>query len=940
MGERLDRQLAAVMFADMVGFTALMQEDEHLALQARAKYANVLKAQHEAFGGRIVQYYGDGAVTTFPNSLDAVLCAIAIQKELSQPPDVPVRIGIHVGNVIVESTGLIGDAVNIASRIESFGIARGVLVSDAVHDQVRNQPQLGFVNLGRFKLKNVGRPFEIFAVSIDGLAVPSADLLEGKGERFASLPSNLPDPGTPLLGRDADVTALIELLERHRVVTVTGPGGIGKTRTAIEVGHRLASRFLDGIAFVSLAAVTDPSDLVPAVAGALAVKEAEGRSQSEGIVALIGDRQALLLLDNLEQVVSAAPEIAALVSRCPELRILATSRTPLRIDAERGYALSPLALPPQGTAEGLESLLAYPGIALFVERAKVARSSFELTSDSAPAVVAVCKRLDGLPLAIELAAARIRLLSPEALLQRLDHALDVLTTGQRDRPDRQQTLRATIGWSHSLLTASEKRLFRRLSVFSGECSLEGIEAVCSEGSEAVLDDLESLVDKGLVQTTGPGDRFGMLQTIREYALEELQASGQADEMALRHAVHYAQVAKEIRTGIEGNDQVRSIERGVVEDADLQAGLDFLLRRARERDSTSAELGMHMCGSLWLYWHIRSKHLSARDYVRGFLGTAVDSGPTIGRSNALRTGGLASWSLGHFEEAIDQGLESYRIARDLDAATEMALAAGLLVIFYLTVDTEQAVHWAREAIDRSRVQNHPLALGFALSFDGILNAVSGDTAMAASRYTEALAIQRRHDDKEGSGVSLGGLAQLASLSGDHGKAITLYQESLAAFEAIGDRAEEARILGETAWTYLGLDDPTAARRFFLDSAAAYLDVGSVRGVGTSMIGLAAVETVEGRPLRAVQIAAAAEVFALEEGIMNVYSDEDPGRDYVERAKVELGASDLESATGMGRSLSVKEALDLARAAQPAVRSARSAPARSTGVSARSSRSRRR
>jgi tetratricopeptide (TPR) repeat protein len=360
-----------------------------------------------------------------------------------------------------------------------------------------------------------------------------------------------------------------------------------------------------------------------------------------------------------------------------------------------------------------------------------------------------------------------------------------------------------------------------------------------------------------------------------------------------------------------------MERGVVEDADLQAGLDFLLRGAREGEPTSAELGMRMCGSLWLHWHIRSKHLSARDYVRGFLGTALDSGPTIGRSNALRTAGLASWSLGHFEEAIEQGLESYRIALDLDAATEMALAAGLLVIFYLTVDMERAVHWSREAIDRSRAQDYPLALGFALSFDGILNAVSGDNAMAATRYTEALAVQQRIDDKEGSGLSLGGLAQLASLSGDRGKAIKLYQESLAAFEAIGDRAEEARILNEMAWTHLGRDDSAAARRFFFESAAAYLDIGSVRGVGTSMIGLAAVETAEGQALRAVQIAAAAEVFALEEGIMNVYSDDDPGREYVGRARAELGADDLERATGMGRSLSVKEALDLARVAQPAV-----------------------
>jgi tetratricopeptide (TPR) repeat protein len=336
----------------------------------------------------------------------------------------------------------------------------------------------------------------------------------------------------------------------------------------------------------------------------------------------------------------------------------------------------------------------------------------------------------------------------------------------------------------------------------------------------------------------------------------------------------------------------------------------------ERDPASAELGMQTCGSLWLYWHIRSKHLSARDYVRAFFGTALGSGPTLGRSNALRTAGLASWSLGHFEEAIDQGLESYQIARDLDAATDTALAAGLLSLFYLTVDMERAVEWSREAIDRSRAQNSPLALGFALSFDGILNAVSGDTAMAGSRYTEALAIQRRFDDKEGSGLSLGGLAQLASLGGDHGKAIELYRESLAAFEAIGDRAEEARILNEMAWTHLGLDDPTAARRFFLESAGAYLDIGSVRGLGTSMIGLAAVETAEGQALRAIQIAAAAEVFALEEGIMNVYSDDDPGREYVDRAKAQLGADDLETATGTGRKLSVKEALDLARVAQPA------------------------
>ncbi len=905
------------MFADIVGYTALMQEDEQLGIETRTRYQEVLRAQHEAFGGTIVQYYGDGALTMFPNTVDAIRCAIEIQKECRRPLAVPVRIGIHVGNVIVEPAGLVGDAVNIASRIESFGVPGGVLVSDSVHDQIKNQSQLGFVGLGKFKLKNVGRPFEIFAVSTDGLEVPAADFLQGKGERFASLPSNLPEPATAMLGRDADLSAVVDLLERHRVVTLTGPGGIGKTRMAIEVCQRLASRFLDGVAFVSLAAVTDAANFIPAVAEALDVKEAEGRSLAEGVTGLIAGKQALLLLDNLEQVVSAAPEVATLVSTCPELRILVTSRTPLRISAEQQYAIVPLALPPLDDGHEPGSTMAYPSITLFVDRAKMAKSGFEMTTDNAQAIVAICRRLDGLPLAIELAAARVRLLSPDALLQRLDHSLDVLTAGPRDRPGRQQTLRATIDWSHSLLTASEKWLFRRMGVFQGGCSLESIEAACSEDAGSVLDDLGSLVDVGLIQIAGPGDRFQMLQTIREYALEQLQAAAETELIGDRHAAYFAEVAADIGGGIEGTDQVGSIERGVLEDADLRAALDFLLSRARGGDAESAALGMQMCGDLWLFWHIRAKHLSAREYARAFLDAPANEGPTIGRSKALRTAGLASWTLGHFEDAIEEYLESFRIAEELHGDPETTLAGLLLGLGYLGIDMDRALEWSREAIDRGRARGSTWALGFSLTIDGILHSVSGDMATAASRYDEALVIQRSLDDREGSGLSLSGLAQLASMSGDLPKATDLYRQSLAAFEAIGDRAEEARILSEMAWTHLSADDPVAARRSFLDSVQAYDDVGSVRGIGTSMIGLAAVEAVEGRPRQAVQIAAAAEIFTREEGIVNVYSEDVPGHGYVERAKAELEADEIHDATEEGRSLSVKEALELARSAEPMV-----------------------
>ena len=483
--ESLDRRLVAVMFTDMVGYTALMQTDERLALEKRNRYVRALESHHAARGGTIVQRLGDGSMSMFPSSLAAVQAGVAMQRELSAE-DVWVRIGVHVGEVIVDPERLTGEAVNIAARIESFAVAGGLMLSDSAYDQIKNRNDVGAVPVGRFRLKNVGRPLELFAVSADGVVVPDAAALEGKGER-ASLPSNLPEPAVPLLGRGADLASLAELARAHRVVTISGPGGVGKTRTMIELGRTLAPEFLDGVAFIPLADVGDPAQFVPALADALDVKEAEERTLGEGIATLIGDKKALLLLDNLEQLVAVAPEVAELISRCPELRIVATSRTRLRIAAEREYPLAPLEVP--------------SAVELFVERARAARGRlFELTPENADSVEAICRRLDGLPLAVELAAARLRILSPEALLERLDHALQVLTSGRRDIPERQQTLRATIDWSHSLLTESEQRLFRRMAVFAGGFTLADVEAVCPEPGESVLDELESLVDKALVQT--------------------------------------------------------------------------------------------------------------------------------------------------------------------------------------------------------------------------------------------------------------------------------------------------------------------------------------------------------------------------------------------------------------------------------------------------------
>jgi predicted ATPase/class 3 adenylate cyclase len=905
----LDRRLVAVMFTDMAGYTALLQADERLAIDRRGRYWEALERQHEAFGGTIVQRLGDGSMSMFPSSLAAVQAAVAVQQELA-PQDVLVRIGIHSGEVVVEPERLTGDAVNVAARIESFAVPGGVLLSDAAWEQIKNRSDVVPVPLGRFRLKNVGRPFELFAVSADDLVVPDARTLEGKGERFATLPSSLPAPVVALVGRTDELATLTDLVRTHRVVTITGPGGVGKTRVLIDLGRLLAAEFPDALAFVTLADVAEPADFLPVLATALDVKEAEERTLLDGIVSLIGDRPALLLLDNFEQIVAAAPEVAALTNRCSALRIVVTSRTPLRLASERDFPLGPLALPPGSDGVSPDSVAASPAGALFVQRARSARGSFDVTPANAAAIAAICRRLDGLPLALELAAARSRLLSPDALLERLDHALDVLTSANRDSPGRQQTLRATIDWSHSLLTEPEQRLFRRMAVFAGGCTFGDVEAVCADAATPSLDGLESLVDKALVQVDAH-DRLQMLETIREYAREQLEAAGESDQIALRHAHHCAALARDVRDGIEGTTQQASIERGRADETNIEAALGKLLEAAHAGNTEAVEAGLQLCGDLWMYWHIRGRHLTARAYTDRFLEADGTTAPTCGRVGALITAGIASWTLGAYEQADEQWARACEGAAALGLEREACIALTCRAVGLLGSDLEEASRCAREAAEASRALGFAWAEGLASSFDGIVDALQGDTETAAAKSEYALAIQRRLGDQEGSGVSLGTLAQLAAGRNDLVEALDLYGQALAAFEAIGDRAEEARILSEMAWTHLGTEDAAAARRYFFEAVQAYTELASIRGVGLSLIGLAAAAAADHRPEVAVRIAAAAEIYAGEQGIVNVYGDNPVGRQLIDGARASLAAEDVARATQAGQRLTIAETLDLAR-----------------------------
>lgn len=889
MGDEFERRLVAVVFTDMAGYTALMQTDERRAVEKRDRYVDALERQHESAGGTIVQRLGDGSLSMFPGALAAVRAAVAMQRELASA-DVPVRIGIHVGEVLVEPERLTGDAVNIAARVESFAVPGSVFLSDAAYEQIKNQSDLDVSPLGSFRLKSVGRPLDLYAIAGAGLVVPDRSTLEGKGEVVAAIRASFPQPSSLLLGRDRELAELTGLIRRHRVVTIAGPGGVGKTRLVIELGQRLRSDFGDGVAFIGFADVTEVSEFLPVLAAALDVKEAEERSIAEGIATLVGGGEVLLVLDNLEQIVAAAPDVAELVRRCPELRILTTSRTPLRIAGECLFNLDPLQ--------------ADDAVALFTARAQAVKPDLRV-AEHEDVVTEICRRLDGLPLALELAAARLRLLTPEGLLDRLDRVLELLTTGARDSHARQQTLRATINWSYSLLDGPEQRVFRRLAVFAGGCTLVDAEAVAGEET---LDELESLVDAALVQAN---DRLRMLQTIADFAREQLEDSGEAAEVAASHAHRYAVVAREIRDAIEGTEQLAAVERGIREEENLHAALDTLLASARGGDTDALERGLQVTGDLWMYWHVRGKNLTARDYAAAFLRLSAGGVRSTGRAGALITAGLASWMAGEYEQSVVEWGEAYEIAVAAGAEREVCVTAFLLGLGRISLDPAVGLASARESLERSRIVGYDWGEGIAATVKGILEATTGDDMAAADSFSHALDIQQRLGDQEGAGMSLGGLAALAGHRGEVEDAFDLYRRSRAAFAACGDRAEEARILSEMAWTHLAAGDTGLARTHFLESVQAHTDIGSMRGVGIALVGLAAAESVDGRPERAAQIAAAAEVLAREEGIAVVYSEETPGRELVDQARAALSPEELARATEVGRRLSVTEALELVR-----------------------------
>jgi predicted ATPase len=697
------------------------------------------------------------------------------------------------------------------------------------------------------------------------------------GRDAAPISKPPPTPSTPLLGREATLeSAATRVRAGARLLTITGYGGTGKTRFSMALFHRLAPEYPGGAAFVSLASVTSSSEVLPTVATALDIGEAHGRSALDALGTVIGERRALLVLDNLEQVLDAAGDIAALVTRCPSLQVISTSRAPLKVSAETEFDLPPLELPAKD-ATSSEALAQCPSVALFTQRAERVKPGFSLTSSNASAIATICRRLDGLPLALELAAARVRILEPATLLARLDGALDLLTSGDRDLPLRQRTLRATISWSYSLLGPPEQRLLRRASVFHEGWTLEAMEQVCYGEAERhrALDELDSLVEKGLVRVVASGERYTLLETIRAFAAEQLHAGGEVEAIRNAHADYFVGFTADVAAGIFGTTQLEVMRRSRDDNANTQAAVQWLTTNAQAGDMVALEKGLLLCGQLDWYWHICAQHLTARVWLDELLALAVEHPPSRGRAYSWLAAGMVSTTTGEWERSLREWTNGFADGQAVGDAR--AAAEGMMGVGYCHLSLgrrEEAQTALDEAIARSKRIGFDFMHALSMSMKGMLLYGAGHLDEGMALVQEARTIHARMDDHEGRGVALSFLAQMSFAKGDHERALTLYHEALASLEAVGDHPEIARVHSEMGWATLAASDARAAQRAFVRAVHEYELVGSPRGTGLALLGLSAVEAALGRSERAVAIAAAAHALSERAGVV-ISHPMDPG-----------------------------------------------------------------
>jgi predicted ATPase/class 3 adenylate cyclase len=911
-----------LLFTDVEGSVRMWEADREAMAEASARHDRIVREQVEAAGGQVFKTVGEAFRAVFADPSAALASAVAIQRAVGTepwPPGVPirVRVALHSGACVERDGDYFGPVVNRVARLLAVGHGGQVLVSAATYELLagRLPGGIGLEDLGEHHLKDLGRAEQVFQVTAPGLAGGFGPL---RSLDDPALRHNLPSQATSFVGRAAELAELRSLVSGgSRLVTITGPGGIGKSRLALQVAAEALDGSGDGVWLVELAPVADPELVDRTVAAVLQVREEPGRPVLDTLVDAVGDRYLLVVLDNAEHVLDAAAKLAdAMMRSCPRACLLVTSREPLGISGEHVFRVPSLSVPPADLA-ATGQLAAFESVQLFAEHASMHRQSFALDDANAVAVAAVCVRLDGIPLALELAAARLGSLSVPEISSRLDQRFRLLTGGSRTALPRHQTLRALIDWSYDLLTPAEQIVLDRLSVFAGGWTLEAAEAVTSAGDTGewlVLDHLAALVDKSLVQAEEirGSTRYRLLETVRQYAAEHLarRAGSELDETRAAHRDHYLALVETAGLHLRGRDEAVWLDRLEAEFDNIRAALAFSIA-----DPDRAEPGLRLAAGLRWFCNMRGRAGEALAALNVLLERPDARMPTRSRALALT---VTCHLLNHFgDDSTIPSLagEALRIARGLADAAVTADALSQLCWFrFERGDLPAARAQIDEAVGLARTTGDPRLIADLLGRRAVFKGEAGDLDAAFADNQESLTLSRAAGDNYRLALTLANLGVYELAAGEVRAARAQLQEASTVADNHGYPNMSVGLRENLGFVDLIDADPCSARRLFLAS----LDIARITGVksayvNAALLGLALAAGADGDPAVAATLHGVADGHCEQAGRVFAGIEADlRDRDHAQ-LRATLGDAAFEAAYSRGRTLSQADAVALAAAA---------------------------